>query len=151
MNDKAPVFLKSEINTYPSRLNRAASTTRRHLWQLGHGWIPSMNSALSSVYLYLFPLLRPQLRIDLAFPFCDRRLLIWTRSRHLGCGACCIQNCLAQLVRFLVVKLTYLDLNSKFNMMLHLWLIILSVKDNVSVDSETLLTTDFVDLKIKPT
>jgi hypothetical protein len=33
---------------------------------------------------------------------------------------------------------------------LYLWLIILSVGGNVSVDSETLLVTDFVNLKIKP-
>jgi hypothetical protein len=33
---------------------------------------------------------------------------------------------------------------------LYLWLIILSVEDDVSVDSEVLLVTDFVNLKIKP-
>jgi hypothetical protein len=33
---------------------------------------------------------------------------------------------------------------------LHLRLIILSVKDDVPVDSETLLMTDFMNLKIKP-
>jgi hypothetical protein len=32
----------------------------------------------------------------------------------------------------------------------YLWLIILSVGDDVSVDRETLLVTDFVNLKIKP-
>jgi hypothetical protein len=35
--------------------------------------------------------------------------------------------------------------------MLHLQLIILSVVSNVSIDSETLLLTDFVNLKIKST
>jgi hypothetical protein len=34
---------------------------------------------------------------------------------------------------------------------LHLRLIILSVEGDVPVDSETLLVTDFVNLKIKPT
>jgi hypothetical protein len=34
---------------------------------------------------------------------------------------------------------------------LHLRLIILLVRDNVPIDSETLLVTDFVNLKIKPT
>jgi hypothetical protein len=35
--------------------------------------------------------------------------------------------------------------------MLYLRLIILSVEDDVSVDSDTLLVTDFMNLKIKPT
>jgi hypothetical protein len=35
--------------------------------------------------------------------------------------------------------------------MLHLQLIILSVGDDIYVDSETLLMIDFMDLKIKPT
>jgi hypothetical protein len=34
---------------------------------------------------------------------------------------------------------------------LYLWLIILLVKDDVSIDSETLLMTDFVNFKIKLT
>jgi hypothetical protein len=34
---------------------------------------------------------------------------------------------------------------------LHLRLIIFSVRDDVLIDSETLLLTDFVNLKIKPT
>jgi hypothetical protein len=34
---------------------------------------------------------------------------------------------------------------------LYLRLIILSVRDNIPIDSETLLVTDFVNLKIKPT
>jgi hypothetical protein len=52
---------------------------------------------------------------------------------------------LAHLVRFIVVELTYLDLN------LYLRLIILSMGGDVPVDSETFLLTDFIDLKIKPT
>jgi hypothetical protein len=35
--------------------------------------------------------------------------------------------------------------------MLYLQLIILSVGDDVSVDSKSLLVTDFINLKIKPT
>jgi hypothetical protein len=34
--------------------------------------------------------------------------------------------------------------------MLYLWLIILSVVDDVSIDSEALLVTDFINLNIKP-
>jgi hypothetical protein len=33
---------------------------------------------------------------------------------------------------------------------LHLWLIILSVEDDVLIDSEAFLVTDFMNLKIKP-
>jgi hypothetical protein len=33
---------------------------------------------------------------------------------------------------------------------LYLWLIILSVRDDVSIDNEALLMTDLVNLKIKP-
>jgi hypothetical protein len=57
---------------------------------------------------------------------------------------------LAQMVRFLVVKLTHPDLNLRFNMSVaYLQLIILSVVCDVPVRSETLLMTDFVNLKIK--
>jgi hypothetical protein len=56
---------------------------------------------------------------------------------------------LAQLVRFLVVELIYPVSNSRFNMVLHLRLIILSVGGDVPVDSDTLLVTEFVNLKIK--
>jgi hypothetical protein len=45
---------------------------------------------------------------------------------------------LAQLLRFLVVKLTYSDSNFRFDMSV------------VPVDSDALLVTDFVNLKIKP-
>jgi hypothetical protein len=53
---------------------------------------------------------------------------------------------LAQLVRFIMVKLIHPDLNSRFVIV---QLIILSVRSNVSVDSEILLLTDFINLKIK--
>jgi hypothetical protein len=53
---------------------------------------------------------------------------------------------LAQLVRFLVVKLIYPDSNPR----LHLRLIILSVRDNVLDDSDAFLVTDFINIKIKP-
>jgi hypothetical protein len=43
-----------------------------------------------------------------------------------------------QLVRFIVVELIYSNLNPRFDM-----------GDDVSVDSKTLLMTDFVNLKIK--
>jgi hypothetical protein len=56
---------------------------------------------------------------------------------------------ITQLVRFLTVKLTHLGLNPRFGMVLHLRLIILSVIDDVIVDSEILLVTDFMNLKIK--
>jgi hypothetical protein len=58
---------------------------------------------------------------------------------------------LAQLVRFLVMELTHLDSNLRFDMSLHLRLIILSVGADVPVDSETLLATDFINLKINLT
>jgi hypothetical protein len=56
------------------------------------------------------------------------------------------------MVRFLVVKPTHLVSNPRFGMgVLYLWLIILSVVGDVSVDSKTLLMTNFVNLKIKLT
>jgi hypothetical protein len=58
---------------------------------------------------------------------------------------------LAQLIRFLVMKLTHSDLNLRFDMSVTFTVIILSVGGSVSVDSETLLVTDFVSLKIKLT
>jgi hypothetical protein len=53
------------------------------------------------------------------------------------------------MVRNLVVQLIYLGLN--LICVLYLRLIILSVGDNVFIDNETLLMTDFVNLKIKST
>jgi hypothetical protein len=48
-----------------------------------------------------------------------------------------------------VVKLIHPDLNFKFDMVLHLRLIILSLGGDVPVDSDMLLVIDFVNLKIK--
>jgi hypothetical protein len=54
------------------------------------------------------------------------------------------------MVRFLVVEPTHLDSNLRFGMnVAYLWLIIFSVVDDVSVNSETLWVTDFMNLKIK--
>jgi hypothetical protein len=40
-----------------------------------------------------------------------------TKAHSMPCaGVCTVERGLAQLVRFLVVKLTHLDLNSKFDM-----------------------------------
>jgi hypothetical protein len=50
-----------------------------------------------------------------------------------------------------MVKLTHSDLNPKFDMSVVLWLIIFLVEDDVYIDSDTLLVTDFMNLKIKPT
>jgi hypothetical protein len=48
--------------------------------------------------------------------------------------------------------LTYLDLNPRFIIFVtYLQLIILSVVGDIFIESETLLLTDFVNLKIKPT
>jgi hypothetical protein len=49
-----------------------------------------------------------------------------------------------------VVELTHQVQILDLILVLHLRLIILSVGDNVPVDSEALLVTDFVNLKIKP-
>jgi hypothetical protein len=57
---------------------------------------------------------------------------------------------LAQLVRFLVVELTHPGSNHKFDMCVA-FTANYSLGDDVPVDSETLLMTDFVNLKIKPT
>jgi hypothetical protein len=55
---------------------------------------------------------------------------------------------LVQLVRFLVMELTNSGSNPRFDMCV---VFILSIEDDVSVDSDTLLVIDFVNLKIKPT
>jgi hypothetical protein len=57
---------------------------------------------------------------------------------------------LAQLVIFLLVKLTNSGSNFRFDMDVALRLIILSVIGDVPVDSDVLFMTDFVNLKIKP-
>jgi hypothetical protein len=54
------------------------------------------------------------------------------------------------MVRFLVVEPIHSGLNSRFDMGdVYLRLIILSVIDNIPVDNDTLLVTDFINLKIK--
>jgi hypothetical protein len=58
---------------------------------------------------------------------------------------------LAQLVRFLVVKLTYPGLNPRFDMRIIFTANYFSVGDDIPVDSKILLVTDFMNLKIKPT
>jgi hypothetical protein len=56
---------------------------------------------------------------------------------------------LAQLVRFLVVKLTYSGLNAIFDMSVIFTANYFFRGGDVSVDSDTFLVTDFVNLKIK--
>jgi hypothetical protein len=56
---------------------------------------------------------------------------------------------MAQLVRLLVVELTYICLNHRFDMSVIFTANILSVIVDIPVDSETFLMTDFVNLKIK--
>jgi hypothetical protein len=58
---------------------------------------------------------------------------------------------LAQLVRFLVVELIHPGSNPKFDMCVAFTANYSFSGDDVPVDSETLLMTDFVNLKIKPT
>jgi hypothetical protein len=53
------------------------------------------------------------------------------------------------LVRFIVVELTHLGSILRFDTILYLWLIILLVRCDILIDNETLLVTDFVNLKIK--
>jgi hypothetical protein len=57
---------------------------------------------------------------------------------------------LAQLVRFLVVELTHPGSNPKFDMCVAFTANYSFSGGNVPVDSETLLMTDFMNLKIKP-
>jgi hypothetical protein len=57
---------------------------------------------------------------------------------------------LAQLVKFLMVKLTYSVSNSRFDMYVAFMTNYFLVGCDVPIDSETLLVTDFVNLKIKP-
>jgi hypothetical protein len=53
---------------------------------------------------------------------------------------------LAQLIRFLVVKLIYICLNFKFDMGVTFMTNYFLVGGNVLIDSNTLLVTDFVNL-----
>jgi hypothetical protein len=53
--------------------------------------------------------------------------------------------------RFVIVELTYPDSNPRFDIgVAYLRLIILSLVSNILADNETLLMTDFVNLKINP-
>jgi hypothetical protein len=56
---------------------------------------------------------------------------------------------LAQLVRFLIVKLIHSDLNLRFDMNVVFTANIILVVGDVLIDIETLLVTDFMNLKIK--
>jgi hypothetical protein len=58
---------------------------------------------------------------------------------------------LAQLVRLLVVKLTYSGLNPRFDMSVVFMANYSFSRRRRLVDSETLLMTDFMNLNIKPT
>jgi hypothetical protein len=57
---------------------------------------------------------------------------------------------LVQLIRFLVMELIYSDLNSIFNMSVIFIANYFLVGGNVPIDIKTFLTTNFVNLKIKP-
>jgi hypothetical protein len=56
---------------------------------------------------------------------------------------------LVQLIRFLVLKLTYIVLNARFDMVVIFTTNCFLVGDNIFIDSESLLMIDFVNLKIK--
>jgi hypothetical protein len=58
---------------------------------------------------------------------------------------------IAQLIKFLVMKLIHSDLNPIFEIVVVFTANYFLVRDDVSVDSETLLVTDFVNFKIKLT
>jgi hypothetical protein len=60
-------------------------------------------------------------------------------------------ECLTQLIRFLVLKLIHPGLNLRFNMGAIFTVNYFLVEDDIPVDRETLLMTDFVNLKIKST
>jgi hypothetical protein len=58
---------------------------------------------------------------------------------------------LIQLVRFLVIELTHLYLNPRFNMYIIFMTNYFFSGRRHPIDSETFLVTDFINLKIKPT
>jgi hypothetical protein len=58
-------------------------------------------------------------------------------------------GCLVQLIRFLVVELIHIGLNLRFDMCVAFTINYFSVGGDVPVDSEMILVTDFVNLKIK--
>jgi hypothetical protein len=57
---------------------------------------------------------------------------------------------LVQLVRFLVVELTHPDLNPRFDISIIFMTNYFLMGGDVPINNETLLVTDFVNLKIKP-
>jgi hypothetical protein len=86
------------------------------------------------------------------FPvFCistDRAKAAFLFAENNSMRMCFISRC--HYFRFLLVELIHLVLNLRFDMCsLYLRLIIFSIGDDVLIDSETLLMTDFVNLKIK--
>jgi hypothetical protein len=64
-------------------------------------------------------------------------------------NSCCCRVGLAQLIRFLVVKLIHSDLNHKFDIVVAFIINYFSVRDDIPVDSEAFLMIDFINLKIK--
>jgi hypothetical protein len=56
---------------------------------------------------------------------------------------------LVQLIRFLVLKLTYIVSNPRFDMVVVFTANYFLVGDNVFIDNELLLMIDFINLKIK--
>jgi hypothetical protein len=56
---------------------------------------------------------------------------------------------LVHLIKFLVVELTHLSLNFRFNMSVVFINNYFLVRDDVLIDKKTFLVTDFVNLKIK--
>jgi hypothetical protein len=58
---------------------------------------------------------------------------------------------LVQLVRFLVIELTHPGSNLTFDMSVAFTANYFLVRDDVTVDNDALLVTDFVNLKIKST
>jgi hypothetical protein len=71
-------------------------------------------------------------------------------SQELEKGKKCRVS-LTQPVIFLVVELIHLDLNYRFDMSVVFTPNYFLVRGNALIDSETLLITDFMNLKMKPT
>jgi hypothetical protein len=61
------------------------------------------------------------------------------------------QSGLVRLITFLVVELTHLNLNSRFDMSVIFMTNYFLVDDDVPIDCDALLVTNFVNLKIKLT
>jgi hypothetical protein len=89
-----------------------------------------------------------------------RLLILLTLCVNCNCKRCCgnfleekkkTDSGLSQLVIFQVVELIHSCLNPKFDMNVVFMSNYFFSGGDVPVDSETLLVTDFVNLKIKPT